>query len=381
MKRLQEVDALRAFALTGIALANYPILAQSAQDLLAPARDTGDLVMVAALEMFVSGKFFVLFSFLFGWGMGVQIASAQTRGTSARAPFLRRLAGLAALGIAHALLVFHGDILVLYAALGLVLWTLRGATPARLVQIALLMIGLSLPAFGLLGYGLAEEMAALPAPAGGAGYLGGFAEAVVQRARDWSSSLAFVLLFNGPLALAAFCAGLAAYKSNLLDPGSPHWAVLRRAMPWLFGLGLVANLAHTIAFGAILEGAEGSLVAALFFAALGLGAPSWGLVYFWAVVEAARKWGVPRWMAAAGSMSATIYVGQGILGGLIFNGYGAGLYGTLSAPMIALASLVATALLFAAATVWSRLFGQGPLERLLRAFTYWGLDRGTQRDR
>lgn len=375
MKRLQEVDALRAFALTGIALANYPVLAQSAQDLFSPEGGTGDLLVVAALEMFVSGKFFVLFSFLFGWGMGVQMASAQSRDKSARGPFLRRLAGLAALGIAHALLVFHGDILLLYAAFGLILWTLRAATPARLVRIALVIVGLSLPAYALLGYGLAEGAVALATPPEGMGYLGSFAEAVVQRARDWPASLAFVLLFNGPLALAAFCAGLAAHKSNLFNPGSPHWTTLRRAMPWLLALGLVTNIAHTVAFGVIVEGSEPSAFAALFFALLGLGAPSLGLVYLWAVVEAARRWGVPRWMAAAGGMSATIYVGQGILGGLIFNGYGAGLYGSLSAPMIALAALGVTALLFAAAAVWSRFFGQGPLERLLRAVTNWGQDR------
>ncbi|MFN6976758.1 MAG: DUF418 domain-containing protein [Gemmobacter sp.] len=371
MNRLQEVDALRAFALLGIALANYPILAQSAQSLLSPAPTLAGQLTTAALEMFVSGKFFVLFSFLFGWGMGAQIASASRQGVAARGPFLRRLAGLGAIGAAHALLVFHGDILVLYAVLGLVLWALREARPGRLFRFALAGVAVSVPAYFALGYGLATGLAALPPEPVGAGYSGGFWDAAAQRARDWPPALAFVLLFNGPLALAAFCAGLAAHKTGLLDPDSPHWPVLRGAVPGLAAVGLVANLAHTLAFGAILGGTEAPLAASLGFAALGLGAPALGLVYLVAVVEAARRWGVPGWMTAAGSMSATLYVGQGLLGGLIFNGYGLGLYDSLPRPLIALSACVATALLFAGAALWSRAFGQGPLERLLRIVTRW----------
>ncbi|MFN4173174.1 MAG: DUF418 domain-containing protein [Pseudorhodobacter sp.] len=372
MTRLQEVDALRAFALLGIALANYPILAQSAQSLLSPAPTVAGQLITAALEMFVSAKFFVLFSFLFGWGMGVQIASAGRRGVAARGPFLRRLAGLGAIGVAHALLVFHGDILVFYAVLGLVLWALRDAPPRRLVQIALVAVVVAIPAYIALGYSVAKGLAALPPDPVGAGYLGGFGEATAQRARDWPPALWFVLLFNGPLALSAFCAGLAAQKAGLFDPGSAQWGRLCCAVPWLVAVGLATNLTHMVAFGAILDGTQAPLVASLGFAALGLGAPTLGLVYLWAVVEAARRWGVPAWMAAAGGMSATIYVGQGVLGGLVFNGYGLGLYDSLSPPLVALVACGATVLLFAAAALWARAFGQGPLERLLRAVTRGG---------
>jgi uncharacterized protein len=371
MRRLQEVDALRAFALLGIALANYPILAQSADTLLAPARSGIDTLVVAALEMFVSGKFFVLFSFLFGWGMGVQIASSVRREVPARGPFLRRLAGLAAIGVAHGLLVFHGDILLLYAGLGLVLWSLRDASPRGLLLAALAGGTVAIPAYFLLGYSLATGVAALPPEPTGTGYLGGFMESLAQRARDWPAGLIVILLFNGPLALSAFCAGLAAHKAGLFELGSKYWATLRRAIPWLALVGLATNLVHTLAFGAILDGDDRIRLVSTGFAALAIGAPALGLVYLWAVVEAARRWGVPDCIAAAGGMSATIYVGQGVVAGLIFNGYGLGLYGTLSPAWIALSACAATALLFLVATLWARTFGQGPLERVLRAVTRW----------
>ncbi|MFN3644816.1 MAG: DUF418 domain-containing protein [Gemmobacter sp.] len=176
-----------------------------------------------------------------------------------------------------------------------------------------------------------------PAPVG-AGYSGDVWEAAAQRTRDWPPALGFVLLFNGLLAPSAFCAGLAAHRTGPLDPDSPHRTVLRGAVPELAAVGIVATLAHRLAFGAILGSTEAPPAASFGFAALGRDAPALGLVYLVAVIEAARRWGVPGWMTVAGSMSATVYVGQGLLGGLIFNGCGLGLYDSLHRPLIALSA-------------------------------------------
>lgn len=369
MARVQEVDALRSFALVGIALSNFPILAKSMDALMATPQTLADTLTVGALEVFVSGKFFVLFSFLFGWGMGEQLAAAQRRGVDPGGPFLRRLAGLAMLGIAHALLVFQGDILVLYSLLGLVLWSVRRASPRRLLQLAAGGVALALPGYLLLGYGIAEELAHTPAPPLPSGFTGGFIDAVVQRAKEWPIALGFVLLFNGPLALSAFFAGLASHRLQLFGAGNPLWTRLSRAIPWLLAVGLVTNILHTASYAAMLE-ADGPQFAPIAgFALLTIGAPTLGAVYLWGVVEACRRWSIPSWLTTPGSMSASIYVGQGILGGLLFYGYGAGLYNRLPDFGIAAAALVVTLVLFILASLWTRWLGQGPLERVLRAIT------------
>jgi uncharacterized protein len=372
MSRVQEVDALRSFALFGIAVSNFPILAKSVDALMAMPETWADTLTLVALEMFVSGKFFVLFSFLFGWGMGEQLASAERQGINPRGPFLRRLAGLCALGIAHALLVFQGDILVLYSLLGLVLWSVRGASPRRLLQLAAGGVALALPGYLLLGYGIAEELAHVPPPQQPSGFTGGFIDAVVQRAQEWPVAFGFVLLFNGPLALSAFFAGLAAHRLQLFQPGNPLWTRLSRAVPWLLAIGLIANVLHVASYGAMLdaEGPEWASIAG--FALLTVGAPTLGGVYMWSVVEACRRWSIPRWFTTPGSMSGSVYVGQGILGGLLFYGYGAGLYNQLSDSGIAMAAVGVTLTLFAFANIWARWLGQGPLERILRAITRWG---------
>jgi uncharacterized protein len=372
MARVQEVDALRSFALVGIALSNFPILAKSVDALMAMPVGWADTLTLAALEVFVSGKFFVLFSFLFGWGMGEQLASAARHGLDPSGPFLRRLAGLGLIGIAHALLVFQGDILVLYALLGLVLWSLRGASPRRLLQLAAGGVALSLPGYLLLGYGIAEELAHVPVAPQPSGFTGGFVDAVVQRAREWPVAIGFVLLFNGPLALSAFFAGLASHRLQLFHRGNPLWARLTRAVPWLLVVGLVTNIAHTASYAAMLDADAPRWAPMVGFALLTVGAPTLGAVYLWGVVEACRRWRIPHWLTTPGSMSGSVYVGQGILGGLIFYGYGAGLYNQLPEYGIAAAALAVTLVLFMFANLWTRWLGQGPLERVLRAITRWG---------
>ena len=129
MRRLQEVDALRSFALFGIALSNFPILAKSPDAMMNMPETWIDTLTTVALEVFVSGKFFVLFSFLFGWGFAIQSAASARAGVSGAKRFTLRLLGLLLIGVAHATLVFFGDILGLYALLGLPLLALL--FPAR----------------------------------------------------------------------------------------------------------------------------------------------------------------------------------------------------------------------------------------------------------
>ena len=372
MSRVQEVDALRSFALFGIAVSNFPILAKSVDALMAMPETWADTLTLGALEMFVSGKFFVLFSFLFGWGMGEQLASAERQGINPRGPFLRRLAGLGALGIAHALLVFQGDILVLYSLLGLVLWSVRGASPRRLLQLAAGGVALALPGYLLLGYGIAEELAHMPPPQQPSGFTGGFIDAVAQRAQEWPIAFGFVLLFNGPLALSAFFAGLASHRLQLFHRGNPSWTRLTRVVPWLLAVGLISNVLHVASYEAMLDADGPEWVSIAGFALLTVGAPTLGGVYLWSVVEACRRWSIPNWLTTPGSMSGSVYVGQGILGGLLFYGYGAGLYNRLSDLAIAMAAVGVTLTLFAFANIWARWLGQGPLERILRAITRWG---------
>src|SRR2546430_16440935 len=118
-ERIQALDALRGVAVAGILLANVFVffgLFVLPSD-RAAALPTARLDAVASFleKVFVDGKFYSVFSLLFGIGFGLQLA----RGGEAAVPrFKRRLRILLAIGAIHAFLIWAGDILMLYALLG-----------------------------------------------------------------------------------------------------------------------------------------------------------------------------------------------------------------------------------------------------------------------
>jgi uncharacterized protein len=368
MTRSPEIDTIRAVALLGICLVNVPLMAQPVSALL--VTPTGvDLVAKMALQTFVEGKFFVLFSFIFGWGFAIQMAAAERAGQSANARFLRRLAGLALIGITHATLVFFGDILVLYALLGLPLLVLRHTSPRRLMVIAMIAVAVGFVALLVLAINLPQIVASAATASSHGGYTGGFMDAMRQRLADWPAGFGFILLFNAPLAFASFCVGLAAAKVGFFEPGNTIYTALKQKVPVLLLVGAPLNIIYALASSNFL-GAE--LTAAVGFAGLAFGGPILGAVYLVAVIELTRAGHLQGTTAAAGKMSLTAYVLEGVLAGLIFNGYGLGLYGSVGALgciLIAVLIFIATHI---SSVLWLRVWSQGPLEMLLRRITRAG---------
>ena len=81
------------------------------------------------MEALFSGRFYLLFAFLFGYSFTLQIAAAQRAGVSANPRLLRRCAALLVIGLAHVFLLWIGDILTLYAFLCQFLILLRWLRP------------------------------------------------------------------------------------------------------------------------------------------------------------------------------------------------------------------------------------------------------------
>jgi uncharacterized protein len=127
-ERVRWIDALRGFALLGIIVAN---LESSMLRFLLPGKghDLGPLASLnVPFEFFesalIQGKFYSIFSFLFGLGFSIQMMRAAERGGRFGAFFRRRLAALLLIGIVHAF-IWLGDILTLYALCGFVLLPFR----------------------------------------------------------------------------------------------------------------------------------------------------------------------------------------------------------------------------------------------------------------
>ena len=183
--------------------------------------------------------------------------------------------------------------------------------------------------------------------------------------------MAFILLFNGPIAFAAFCAGLAAAKSGFFERGNVVYLALRGRLLLLLllAVGLPLNAAYALSVSGLLGDGPS---AALAFAGLSVGGPCLAAVYLVGAIEASRRGWFQGATAAAGRMSLTAYVTEGVLAGVVFNGYGLSLYGQVGLFGCFGIAVAIYAVTHTFAALWLRAFSHGPLEALLKAITRSG---------
>lgn len=359
-------DAVRVTALMGICIVNVPFMALPVEASLVPPSAALDQVAAFLVEGLFQAKFFLLFSFLFGWSLHQQAQSAQKKGVSFNRRYARRLSGLAVLGVLHAVLVFNGDILLLYALLGLVIWPLRQRDPATLIRIALTMVPLGVVSLTSLGILLPDTLSS------GTTLGGGYWEATRTRWLDWPGTFAFLLLFQGPLAFAAFASGLAAAKSGFFEtPLNRGRVSLNKGLPWLISFGVTFNLYYAAAMSWVIPPERG-LHSLAGLVVLVLGAPLLSAAYLGLLLKLTERYTLPDWLMRAGRNSLSVYVLQGILAGAVFGGYGLGLFGTMGQGALFFVAIAVAVMSMAIVSVLAKRFERGPLEALLRAWTYGG---------
>lgn len=364
-ERSTAVDMVRLMALLGICVVNMPFIALPVEAVLSLPPDLADRLALMLVELLFQAKFFLLFSFIFGWGMEVQSQSALRAGASFNRRFARRLAMLALLGVLHVTLVFVGDILLLYAILGLIAWPLRHVSPRRLLCLSAVLVLLGIPVFlGLLVL-VGAEMGAMASPDLGGSYI----DTVKARLQEWPQAFLFLVLFQGPLALAAFLAGIAGARSGFFEPDNTLRNRLVRLLPGLWLGGLALNITYVIG-STVSNQLESELWVLVGICTVVVGAPLLATAYLVTITLLAERWRLPDLLLLAGRNSLSCYVLQGIIAGALFGGYGLGWYNSVGlAALLPLSLLVATVSILIVG-VYARRYGMGPLEALLRRVTY-----------
>jgi uncharacterized protein len=130
--RIEMIDSLRGFALSGVCLANISLFScftylsnEQKAELPFP---TINLIISTIIYFFVDWKFWTLFSIMFGFGFAIFISRARERNTRGNKLYARRLSILLAIGLIHRLFFWDGDILSDYALVGFALLLLRNKT-------------------------------------------------------------------------------------------------------------------------------------------------------------------------------------------------------------------------------------------------------------
>lgn len=161
-ERIQALDVVRGFALIGILMMNVEFFNRATAQ-LGSGMQTGlsgaNFVVSYFVQYFVVGKFWTIFSLLFGMGFAVMLTRAERAGRSFLVPYMRRIAALAVFGALHHIFLFSGDILFSYAvAATALLIVLYGRTKWILLAMALCIGGGFIPHMNWL-FGIAGGLA------------------------------------------------------------------------------------------------------------------------------------------------------------------------------------------------------------------------------
>ncbi|SEB37800.1 uncharacterized protein SAMN04489727_1136 [Amycolatopsis tolypomycina] len=369
--RVQDVDALRGFALLGIFIVNITFMASGYPGNLVtdPAfSSTFDDVVRGLSSVFVDMKFYLLFSFLFGYSFTLQIEAAARAGAAFAPRMLCRIAGLFALGVLHIVLLYGGDILTTYAVVCLILFWLRGVSDRTALRIAAVVYGVVL--LSALASGLFLDRSAF-VPSGAealanaerstAALLGGWGDVIGEHLDGLSLLFVQAVSLQGPAGLAMFLLGMVAGRRRLFARVRGDEPVLRR-LQWIgFPVGIAGGVAYT------LGGGNGNTLAV---AASIATAPLLTAAYVATLLRVMHRTASVRdALAPAGRIALTNYLAQALFGLLVFTGAGLGLAGTFS-PLATTGLAVAFfAVQLAASAWWLRGHRYGPAEWLLRWIT------------
>lgn len=363
-------DQLRGVALLGIVLVNMPFLAiNGTGGFVASSTSTWyDQATAFAVVAFAQGKFYLLFSFLFGYSLTLLLRRRTGDGLRR---YRRRLVGLAVLGVLHAVFFFIADILFSYALLGigLLVFVVRsnrvalcGAAVAFTAGI-LMLLGLLLstpdtPQNGLVGSDPAILDAALR---------GSFLDAAAGRIAVLPEMFIAFGVLNWFPAFAMFLLGLVAGRLGILANPADHTRLWKGLLVLAATIGLPGGVAASwLAHG---PGPDGPVRDGL-SVALGFGtAPALTAGYV-AVIALATCSRMLRLVEPAGRMSLTGYLGESILLCAIFCGWGLGLLGQLGAFHAALVALAVWLALDVFAHLWLHRYTYGPFEWVLRCWSY-----------
>lgn len=389
-ERIELVDALRGLALLGIAIVNVGYFAHPVEVRMfgaPPGEGTLNLVVVSLIQAFVEGKFYTLFSLLFGFGLFVHLTRAEQRGDPAALTRLwrRRLLVLLGFGVLHGVFIWAGDVLSAYALLGFLALRFRNTTQRRLVVWAIRLTVALAALMAILGWLVtlippdrAADDATLAdvAEAYRVYGHGSYLEVTRLRASHFLEGL-LSWGFLAPSILAMFALGIWVGRAGLLRDPARHRATLRRMLILTIAIGVPADLVYLAMWRtlAATPGLPHTDYAPMLFglAASLIAGPALCLSY---VSGAALLWLRPgprralALLAPAGRMPLTNYLAQSLIGTTIAYSYGLGLFGKIGAA----AGLGLAVAIFGAQVLWSRWWlGRhrfGPAEWSWRTLTY-----------
>jgi uncharacterized protein len=379
--RIHFLDALRGIAVQCIFVANIVyfsgLLFIAPKEKLPWAVLPSDHTLDFICFTLIDGKFYTIFSLLFGIGCALQFRKKQEHNQSFKPFFRRRMFWLLVIGAAHLCLIWLGDILTLYALLGFILLNFIHTENQKLLRYAAILIlfpilndiiihglGWDYPAFFRH---LNEAIAAqVNTPAMGKGNMGDY-----LKNEDWVTffktnlgnvciRIARILNEGRPFkVLGIFLIGLWSGRKIISENLLGNVSFLRKVALWGICIGLPLSAFRTYIeffkdggewdFAATIAYAFGTVPLALGYAAL-------------LALQYHKNPGFLRLFEPVGKMALTNYISQTLISITIFYGIGFGFAGKFGFTVVLGIALVIFILQIVISTLWLRIFKQGPVE-------------------
>lgn len=362
--RISTMDAVRGVALLGILLVNVLDFSLPTMyvDASLFANDDVDRLLLMGVDLFAQASFYPLFSLLFGWGAWMML---EKGGERFRVTFLRRLLALLLFGVIHAFFIWHGDILIGYAIVGLFLFPFFQASAKTLRNWALLLwIGWSGGSTVLMWLmwkisGDVDFSQPTLAQQAIANYQQGtWKQLFMQRVDDWLYVNSFTQTFIFILTiLPFFLFGAHIAKEKWFHDVKRHRATIRKWCIGSFIVGMVFKWLPYVEKNIVTEYAQDMI-----------GGPALALFYLTAFSFAPAN--IIRFFSPVGQMAFTNYLMQSVICTTIFYSYGFGLYGKVTPKQALAVALVVYVMQICWSHWWLKKYRIGPMERVWRWMTY-----------
>ncbi|AKG74281.1 DUF418 domain-containing protein [Salinicoccus halodurans] len=379
-ERVHEIDAVRGFALLGILMMNIMSFAGPTlqdqfsggpSDIYTGGMNSG---VIFFINTFVTSNFYTMFSFLFGLGFYIFLSRADKKPGSTSALFIRRMMMLLAFGIFHAIFIWYGDILTVYAVTGIILLIFYRIKPAvnlaisisifTLGTIFIAVMSLLLYAAGVMGTNEAQPVDP------GFDMIESLTNAGYMDVIDLNMSVLGIMMSSNivmiPLVLAMFLIGLYAGQKKLFENlGSKTKLLIWTAV---VGLGIGTPVKIFVGYGLTYMMQE-PVWSILTMLAYTLGGPLMSLGYVALFVLIARKVkGLTKLLQPVGQMALTNYIMQSVIMTSFF--YGLNLFNQIDAVWFIPIVLTVFIIQIIYSHLWMKVFKFGPLEWVWRTVTY-----------
>ncbi|MFA1818979.1 DUF418 domain-containing protein [Virgibacillus oceani] len=369
--RLVWIDAARGFAIFGIFIVN--ILGFSAPYFLyGGAEDVWtspiDQFIQAIIDIFFQASFYTLFSFLFGFSIQLMTDRLAEKNIAFYMILLRRLIVLIGFGFIHSFLLWHGDILLSYGIIGLLLLFFLQVRSRTILMWGMVLLSVTVGLFTLLLYQVRDHLDWYSVAAVSQAFENYQESSLLvilsQNYNDWvyaNGGIAYLPLAG--ILLPLFLFGMYAARQRIFHEPKKHLSLLKRLWYISFVLFIAFKLGpyfygNPTWFSYIQDNIGGTASAIFYLLSITIMAQT----------ELGKKLIKP--FIYVGRMALTNYVFQSVISFTLFYGVGFGLYGSVSPTIGVVIVMIVFIFQVFFSKWWFQRFRFGPLEWVWRTLTY-----------